>query len=214
MKGIRLVYLLFALSLVFAGCENGTAGEGGDSDSTEVVKVKPSEQDFPVNKIPDDEFGKAGEWQDDDEVSLPAESNLSVVGEKFPDWLDAIISRESIVLFAQKVLGAMPDEVEFVQSGQKHYQGPEGWRAFYVHFNTRPSNANLVIYGGYQNENKVWWSSGFSKSGIDMEWSHIAPSDNGILLQGSGYYGGSPNTYEFSADLGKKAVVLKRKKVK
>jgi hypothetical protein len=211
MKRTRLIYLLLVLALPFSACDSGSQGEGGDGDSTEVVKVQPSEQDFPVNKIPDDEFGKAAEWQEDAALTLP-ESNLQVAADKFPGWLDAIISRESIVLFAQKVLGEMPEEVEFVQTGQKHYQGPDGWKAFYVHFNTRPSNAHLVIYGGYKDENQAWWSSGFNKSAIDIDWSSIAPSENGVLLHGSGYYGGAPNTYTFAADLGKKAVSLKRKK--
>jgi hypothetical protein len=213
MKNFRLTYLLLAFALVISACEGGASSENENAaeNQPEVVKVEPQEQDFPVNKIPDDEFGKAAAWEDA-AVEVPAEKNLSASDEKFPDWLDAIISRESIVLFAQRVLSEMPEEVEFVQSGQQHMTGPDGWKAFSVQFNTRPSNANLIIYGGYMNENDSWWASDYTKGSTSIDWTHISKSDNGVMLHGAGHYDGEENAYNFSADIGKKSVALKRAK--
>ncbi|MEM6771465.1 MAG: hypothetical protein AAF597_12860, partial [Bacteroidota bacterium] len=82
--------------------------------------------------------------------------------------------------------------------------------AFYVHFNTRPSNAHLVIYGGYQSESACYWASHYTRNGTSIEWTNAAPSESGVLLIGKGSYDGEENNYNFSADIGKKAVALKR----
>ncbi|HHG84161.1 MAG TPA: hypothetical protein ENJ82_05365 [Bacteroidetes bacterium] len=204
----------FCLALIcclfLASCTPVADNKGDDSNSPdpEVVKVEP--QDFPVNKIPESQFGKAANWEEVMAINLPDAANLVASDTKFPDWLDAIISRESIVLFANKVLSSMSEEVEFVQSGQQHLTGPDGWNAFYVHFNTRPSNGQMVIFGGYKSETEVYWGSDFGANAISMAWTRIAPSEMGVELMGTGYYGGQDKTATFEVDLGEEAIKLKR----
>lgn len=196
--------------LLFASCTPNAENNGDNQEGSkpEVVKVEP--QEFPVNKIPETQFGKVAKWEDVASIDVPDAANLKPDEEKFPDWLDAIISRESIVLFANTVLSQLEEEVEFVQAGQQHYAGPEGWKAFHVQFNTRPSNANMVIFGAYKSESESYWGSDFSKLPLNMTWTNAAPSEMGVQLLGNGYYGGEDKAATFSADLGKEALRLNR----
>ncbi|HEX2899064.1 MAG TPA: hypothetical protein VHS96_05015, partial [Bacteroidia bacterium] len=152
---VRLLLTTFALTgmLVWAtGCGGGT--QEGDKtkdsiDTPQVVRVEP--QNFPVNNLPDSIFGKAVTQGVEKGLKIGA-SNLVKTEGAFPDWLDQIISRESIVLFSSGILTTLPDEVEFVQTASSQYDGPEGWKAFAVNYSTKPSGASMVVYGAYHDE--------------------------------------------------------------
>ncbi len=181
-----LAGLLFAALLFFVGCDQPAGGGsnvdadstgGGDTDTTAVIKVEP--QNFPVNELPDAYFGKEVIKE---KLNSPAGAgnNLTMIGEPFPTWLDAIISRESIVMFANKILAEMPEELEFVQTSQQHYQAPQAWRGFKVLFTTRPSNVNIFIMGAYKDEENVYWMSLVERDAISVGIENIMPiiSDN------------------------------------
>jgi|GEM_PF-5345861 len=185
MKNISLPFRLLAACLTFSllyGCGDSTpeqAPEQAPEPPTEVIKVEP--QDFPSNEIPDSYFGK--------DVALsrslqPGEANLKLSSNPVPAWLDAIISRESIVMFASEVMVTMPDEVEFVQATQKHYEGSDGIFAFKTLFTTRPSNANIFIYGAYTAEDNVYWTSEVRPEATSLAMDHASATDNGMLVSG------------------------------
>lgn len=191
-----------AFSLTACGGDSGSDG-GDGSDTTQVVKVEP--QDFPVNKLPESQFNKTIEKSVDEGLE-PATGALATSPGKFPDWLEAIISRESIVIFASKVLEAMPEEVEFVQAGQTHLDGGTGWKAFTVTFNTRPSNATILVYGAYENEENSYWASDYSAGAAGMRINGLEAMDGGVKMMGSAYFGGEENAANFSAELTKETV--------
>ena len=183
-----LASLALTLALTLAGCGGGT--QDGDKthdsiDTPQVVKVEP--QNFPVNDLPDSLFGKVATVKKAT-VKAPA-ANLTANQSPLPDWLDQIVSRESIVLFAKGILNSMPDEVEFIQSGSTHYDGPDGWKAFAVAFSTRPSEASMVVYGAYQDEQRSYWASTTDKGKMTMALKAAAPKDGGVELWGESTLG-------------------------
>lgn len=187
---IRSLFAALVLSLILTliGCGGGT--QDGDKthdtiDTPQVVKVEP--QNFPVNDLPDSLFGKLATVKKGT-VKAPA-ANLTANQTPLPDWLDQIVSRESIVLFAKGILNSMPDEVEFVQSSSTHYDGPDGWKAFCVAFSTRPSEASMVVYGAYQDEQRSYWASTTDKGKMSMALKAAAAKDNGVELWGESTLG-------------------------
>jgi predicted small secreted protein len=182
-RTMMATFLLAGLCIWMAGCNSGTqeGDKGKDSiDTPQVVKVEP--QDFPVNNLPDSLFGK---WpaHSNERVKL-GEANLTAQTGVLPDWLDQILSRESIVLFANGILRTLPDEVEFVQTESTQYTGPDGWKAFVVNFTTRPSNAAMVVYGAYLDEQKSYWASHSDKGKLAMTLKTVKANDNGVELWG------------------------------
>lgn len=201
---ISFVLLLLTGILFLNSCGDGNAttdNEGGETsnDSTEVIKVEP--QNFPVNELPDSYFGKEV-TEADLNAGDATENNLSLLQEGYPEWLDAIISRESIVIFASKILSEMPEEVEFVQTTQKHYMASDDWKGFKVLFTTRPSNVNIFIMGAYQTEDNPVWMSVIEKEAISVGLESIAPDGEGVMLKGK--MGEKP----FAASLKKESVSL------
>ncbi len=206
---VRVLLTTFALAgmLIWtSGCSGGT--QDGDKtkdsiDTPQVVKVEP--QNFPVNNLPDSIFGKKVDQKVAKDIKLGA-SNLTAATGTLPDWLDQILSRESIVLFANGILATMPDEVEFVQSGSTLYDGPEGWKAFVVNFNTRPSNAGMIVYGAYLNEEQSYWASQSDKGKLAMTLKTVKGMDKGAELGGEWTQGAKP--VPFSAVLTKSATTI------
>ncbi len=205
----RILFSSFALTgmLIFAaGCTGGTQGGDKDKDSidtTQVVKVEP--QDFPVNELSDSLFGKA--------LTVTEEKGLKIVPTKLipvttamPEWLDQIVSRESIVLFAQGILKDMPDEVEFVQTSSNLYDAGNGLSVFAVNFGTRPSNASMVIYGGYLDEAKSYWASQSSKEKLEMSLKGATAMADGVELVGE--WVKTPKAVPFKATLTKTSGAL------
>jgi hypothetical protein len=123
-----------------------------------------------------------------------------------PEWLDQIISRESIVHFAQGILEAMPDEVEFAQSGSSLLDGPDGWHAFVVRFSTRPSNASILIYGAYKSEEESYWAGTFAKSALDFEPYGLKAVEGGVEM--AGMYKEGDKSHHYKATLKKDATVV------
>jgi hypothetical protein len=184
--GLRVLLatvLLAGVCIWITGCGGGT--QDGDKskdsiDTPQVVKVEP--QDFPVNNLPDSLFGKVPAISNE-KVKL-GEANLTAETGVLPDWLDQILSRESIVLFAKGILATMPDEVEFVQTESKLYAGPGGWKAFSVNFTTRPSNASMVVFGAYMDESQSYWASKSDKGKLAMTLKTVKAMDGGVELWG------------------------------
>lgn len=176
-----ILVLICSMFLSACGGEGTETTSENETPSETVIKVEP--QSFPVNDLSDSWFGKTI-TNETAEVSI-AEENLTESQDSYPGWLDAIISRESIVAFASQVLAEMPDELEFVQSSQKHYVGPDNWKVFKVLFSTRPSNANIFVYGAYQSEEQSYWVSELSKEPVSMQMKAVAPGENGAVVQGT-----------------------------
>jgi hypothetical protein len=197
--------------LLLGGCGgNSTPTEGTDStktDSTTVVKVEP--QEFPVNKLPDNYFGKKPTASVDKSIKITS-GNLSQSSTPLPEWLDQILSRESIVVFAQGVLVELPDDVEFVQTQSIHYDATDGWKAFCVNFDCRPSNgpanAAIVIYGAFQSEEKCYWASAYAKGKLTMDLKSVKPTDNGVEVMGEWTH--QPKPIAFRANLTKEATAI------
>lgn len=196
---LRLPLATLALSagLVFSGtgCNSGgNAGDGHDSiDTPQVVKVEP--QNFPVNELPENYFGKQISKEEAKGLKLP-EKSLKPSTAAMPEWLDQIISRESIVHFAQGILETMPDEVEFAQNGSTLYDGPEGWHAFTVRFGTRPSNAAILIFGAYKSEEESYWAGTFAKESLDFEPYAAKAVEGGVELTGLYKQGEQQHNYQ------------------
>jgi hypothetical protein len=211
MKFTQVRVLLFTFSLagmlvLTGGCKGGS--QDGDRtkdsiDTPQVVKVEP--QDFPVNDLPDSIFGKVATKAMERSLKI-GQANLTPAAGVLPDWLDQILSRESIVLFAKGILTALPDEVEFVQTGNALYDGPDGWKAFTVNFTTRPTDASMVVYGAYLNEEKSYWASQSDKGKLAMTLKVIKPTDKGVELWGEWTQGAKP--VPFHATLTKETTTL------
>lgn len=185
-------FVLAGMLIVATGCGGGT--QDGDKtkdsiDTPQVVKVEP--QNFPVNNLPDSIFGKKVTQTVEKGLKAGA-SNLTTATGTLPDWLDQIVSRESIVLFTNSILATMPDEVEFVQSGSTLYDGPDGWKAFVVNYETRPSNAGMIVYGAYLNEDQSYWASQSDKGKLDMTLKTVKAVDKGAELWGEWTQGAKP----------------------
>lgn len=175
---------LLLLLLLFSACGGGeSSGTEGDAstDGGELIKVEP--QDFPVNNLPDAWFGKAATTEVVETLEA-VEANIGKSEAQYPEWLDAIVSRESIVSFASQVLSQMPEELEFVQSSQQHYSAPDGWSAFKVMFNTRPSNGTIFVYGAYRDEEHSFWTSEFSKEPVSLQVMAVVPGEGGVAIHG------------------------------
>lgn len=205
----RVLFSSLCLTVLLAvgtGCGGGKqdGDKGRDSiDTPQVVKVEP--QNFPVNNLPDSLFGKKPVLAVEKGLKLGT-ANLTVATGTLPDWLDQILSRESIVLFAQGVLATMPDEVEFVQTGSSLYDGPEGWKAFVVNYSTRPSEAGMVVYGAYLSEDQSYWASQTDKAKLAMTLKTVKAADQGVELWGEWTQG--PNPQPFHATLTKTATTV------
>ena len=200
LASLTLATLVFAT----AGCTSSTdANTEANADSTQVVKVEP--QDFPVNELPESYFGKNVVVSQEKGLKVTS-ANIMQSSANFPDWLDQIISRESIVQFAQGILKDMPDELEFVQTASTHYDGPDGWKVFTVNFSTRPNSASIVIYGGYSNEEKSFWAAQHSKGKLNMDLKNVTATDNGIELMGEWTH--TEKAVPFRANLSKEAASI------
>jgi hypothetical protein len=206
MKLMQARVLLFTVTLLgmlllTAGCNNGS--QDGDKskdtiDTTQVVTVTP--QDFPVNELADSLFGKP--------LTVTEEKGLKSTGvalipvnQAMPEWLDQILSRESIVLFANGILKEMPEEVEFVQTNSVIYDAGEGLKAFVVNFSTRPSNASMIVYGGYMDEARSYWASQSSKEKLEMSVKGAKATADGVELVGE--WVKTPKAVPFKAALSK-----------
>ncbi|MFM2375607.1 MAG: hypothetical protein RLZZ165_704 [Bacteroidota bacterium] len=204
---IRFTTILLAGTLILAtGCGGGT--EGGDKakdsiDTPQVVKIEP--QNFPVNDLPDSIFGKQVVVKVEKGLKLGS-ANLVAGKGALPDWLDQITSRESIVRFADGILKSMPDEVEFFQTGNALYDGPDGWKVFSLNYGTRPSEASMIVYGAYLDEQRSYWASQSDTSKLAMTLKAVKAADNGVELWGEWTQGEKP--VPFHAILTKEKTIL------
>lgn len=181
--------LALAFVLSTSGCNSGAStaeSSTNDGDSTQIVKVEP--QDFPVNELPESYFGKQVSVTEEAGLKVTAANLMQSTG-NLPDWLDQIISRESIVQFAQGILKDMPEELEFVQTASSIFDGPDGWKVFVVNFSTRPSSAAIIIYGAYLNEEKSYWAAQHSKGKLHMDLKHLEAGDGKVAMMGEWTHG-------------------------
>ena len=205
----RILFSAFALTgmlVLAAGCTGGA--QDGDKtkdsiDTPQVVHVEP--QDFPVNELPDSLFGKALTTTEEKGLKV-AQTKLIPSSNPMPEWLDQIVSRESIVLFAQGILKDMPDEVEFVQTSSSLMDAGNGLSVFLVNFSTRPSNASMLVYGGYKDEANSYWASQSAKEKLDMKLLGATALDNGVELVGE--WAKTPKAVPFKATLTKTSSAL------
>ena len=152
-----------------------------EEEEPEVIKVVP--QDFPINELSDAWFGKEVVMENgfsDDRIGNP----LSETASPLPEWLDQIISRESIVAFNQHILAQMPDELQFSQVAERKYTGTDGWEAFLVEFETNPSRKVISIMGAYKSETESYWLSEVLPQRVDMTLTQIAEEPEGAVLWG------------------------------
>jgi hypothetical protein len=199
-------FSLTGMLILAAGC-NGASQDGDKTkdsiDTPQVVKVEP--QDFPVNDLPDSLFGKALTTTEEKGLKVTP-SKLIPVTSPLPEWLDQILSRESIVLFSTGILKDMPDEVEFVQTASSINDAGGNLNTFVVQYSTRPSNANMVVYGGYTDESHAYWASQASKDKLDMRIQAAKAIDGGVELLGE--WAKSPTAVPFKATLTKTATTM------
>lgn len=184
---IRFVPItLAALTLVLStGCGSSSTTPSGNPDSLAVdtiVKVEMNADAFPVNQIPDDHFGKTLEQTSQPNLKVEAQP-LPTLPEKAPDWLEAIVSRESIVAFG-KLMATAPEEIEFVQEQSIIYEAQDHWQAFAVHFKTRPSNMGILVFGAYIDEQHTYWHSISRKGPITFTPTKVTPAETSVTLQG------------------------------
>jgi hypothetical protein len=196
---------LLGILVVVTGC-NGGAQDGDKTkdsvDTPQVVRVEP--QNFPVNELPDSLFGKAITTTEEKGLKTTT-TQLTAVAGTMPEWLDQIISRESIVRFGNPILQEMPDEVEFVQTGSTLYDAGDNLFAFVVTFSTRPSNVSMVVYGGYMDEERSYWASQSSKDKLEMSLKGAKATTDGVELHGE--WTGA-KTVPFKANLTKAKTTL------
>jgi hypothetical protein len=205
----RILLLTFSLGgmlILAAGCNGGS--QDGDKthdsiDTPQVVKVTP--QDFPVNELPDSLFGKATATSEQAGLKVTP-AKLIPVTAPLPEWLDQILSRESIVLFSGSIMKDMPDEVEFVQTASAINDAGSNLTTFAVQYSTRPSNASMLVYGAYTDEQHAYWASQSSKDPLDMRIQSAKVIDNGVELMGE--WAKKPKAVPFKATLTKTATTL------
>lgn len=183
---------IFLGSLALGGILLWSTGCGGGSqegdkahdsiDTPQVVKVEP--QDFPVNDLPDSLFGKVPQVKAEPSLKVTPGA-LTETRTSLPEWLDQILSRESIVLFANGILGSLPEEVEFVQSSSIVHDAGDGLKAFVVSYTTRPSSASMVVYGGWRSEEQSYWASYSSKEKLEVKVEAAQATANGVELSGT-----------------------------
>lgn len=181
---IRTYFSVALLSaLLLTACKGGQQdGAAADSLATDtVVNVQMNPDAFPVNQVPDDHFGKAATESKD--AALKVGAALPTQPTKLPAWLDAIVSRESIVAFG-KLMAMAPDETEFVQKSALEVAGAEGWKGFHVLFDTRPSGGSILVFGGYKDEQNVYWHSSQRLGAITYQPSSVAPVADGLAIEG------------------------------
>lgn len=161
--------------------EMPTSLQGDAGVEGEVIKVVP--QEFPINELSDSWFGK--EVQRDDELQYDVDSSpLSESAGDVPDWLDQIISRESIVAFNKNVLAQHPNEVQFSQTSQRSFGTTEGWNAFLTEFETKPTGFIIAVMGAYKNEDESYWMSEVLPSRTEMSLQALQEIEGGALLFG------------------------------
>lgn len=158
----RLQFTLLAFTLcsgLMFSC-GSSEGETNESGADTLVSIdKETDPDvFAANEMSDDLFGKVINQSENPDLELPA-TNVSTMSGEMPGWLEAIISRESIVLFATGILSISADEAEFAQQEQVQYSTEGGLNGFHVRFTTRPNNYTMVIYGVYSNQNDLNWAT-------------------------------------------------------
>lgn len=193
-------------TLLLTSCKDGQQNGGGaDSlQSDTVVRVEMNPDAFPVNQLPDNQFGKAAAASVD--ASLKVGPALAVQATKLPAWLDAIVSRESIVAFG-KLIAAAPDETEFVQKAALEVSGSDGWKGFHVLFDTRPTGGTILVFGGYKDEQNVFWHSSQRLGVLNYMPSSVAPAVDGLRIEGVMTNAAGTDT-PFRAELGKTALRL------
>lgn len=211
MKGFKLflaapVIAGFFLAGTVSSCKSG--GETTETNDSTLVSEPIGETNLAVNEMADNLFNKAVTEEQVASITLP-EANLSPDASPLPEMVDATLSRESIVVFSQKIMTEMPDEVEFVQERAEHFTGPDGWKAFRVQYSTRPGRIGMVIYGGYKSEKEAIWASEVSSGLKIASLSSIAPVEGGITV-----YGKYSDDSAFSATITASGVQLKREKAK
>lgn len=163
--------------LVFSACNTPDAET--ETESTEGI----GEVNKQVNEVPIEKFNKTPKVISGAVEGAPA-PNLSPVQEPLPEKVDAILSRESIVIFSQRIMEEMPDELEFTQTELKHYKGPGDWSAFVVRYVTKPGGVHMVIYGAYESPDKVYWASGVAGRASDYSISAVEAAEGGAVLYG------------------------------
>jgi hypothetical protein len=188
---LPLAFLL--ATLLSLGC-NGGKGNGSDSDSTAsdtVVSIELDPSAFPVNAIPDNQFGKPLPESIDPSVgAVPAA--LPLRAEKLPESVDAIVSRESIVQFG-KIMAASPDELEFVQQESKLFDAGKGCTAYYATFKTRPSEFGMVVFGAYLNDTESYWASTYRKGPMSILLGAATAVEGGMEIRGGISTDADPN---------------------
>ena len=164
-RSLQLFVLTFALSSgLFFACGSSEGEASGETTDTLVSIDKETDPDvYAANEMADDLFGKKVNQTENPDLELP-ETNVSTMSGEMPGWLEAIISRESIVLFANGILSVSPDEAEFAQQEQVQYETEGGMKGFHVRFTTRPNNYTMAIYGIYTNQDDLKWAT-FSGAG-------------------------------------------------
>lgn len=195
--------LLIVGTLSLAGCKSGGEATTEGNDST-LVSEPIGATNEAVNNLADNLFNKPVTVQEIATIALPA-SNLSPNAAPLPEILDATLSRESIVVFSQKIMAEMPDEVEFVQERSEHFTGPDGWNAFRIQYSTRPGKIGMVIFGAYQKPEQALWGSEVSSGLKITDLVAVQPAEGGVTVMGK-YSDGSP----FSATINANGVDLKR----
>lgn len=193
-----------AVGLGFTACQSGTGTPETPPTDSVLVAEPIGETNEAVNKMADNLFNKPVTESQVAQVQLPA-TNLAPNAAPLPELLDATLSRESIVVFSQKIMTEMPDEIEFVQERSEHFAGPNGWNAFRVQYSTRPGKIGMVIYGAYQQADQALWASEVSSGLRITQLLAVEPAEGGVTIYGK-YSDESP----FSATITASGVALKR----
>lgn len=181
-----LIPLVFFILIMLSGCGGGEAsGNGGDgADTTKSREAVPVEvEDYGVNNMPDELFNKEQLVEETGSIELPGQ-NLNVSQGAVPPWLEAILSRESIVVFWQRIVQQNPDESEFLQKEMKQYSGDSPWTGYYVKYRTRPGNHTMIIYGAYQNQDNAFWTSHADTGSVSFSLMGIKELEGRPVLYG------------------------------
>lgn len=144
----------------------GTVAPTEEIQPDTVIKVEP--QNFPINDVPDEYFGKKVELLSE----YPAASDvlpMSASEGKILPFVDEVVFRESVVAFNQKVAETSPDEQSFSQKSQNLYNSAEGIDGFVTVFETEPSKLSIIVMGVYEDEDNVLWMSTVTEGGqVDL----------------------------------------------